>query len=118
MAAPTPTPKLANQSSTTKDASVPPSPLRCFTGSVISGAIAIALYVLTSSIAQTFANKPIAPGKAFAVNIALAVRTLVVGASTLATAIFAVATLGLLALGIQQLIHQFKAPQTHEGGDR
>jgi hypothetical protein len=36
----------------------------------------------------------------------------------MATAIFAIATLGLLALGIQQIVQGFKAPQTEDGGDR
>ena len=116
MASPTPNPNPSTEQSTPANA-VSVTPLRCFTGSVISGALAIALYVLTSSIAETFANKPIAPGKAFAVNIALAVRTLVVGTSTLATAIFSIATLGLLALGVQQLIQQFKKPQSTENVD-
>jgi hypothetical protein len=42
-------------------------------------------------------------------NIAVAVRTLVLGMSTLATAIFAIATLGLIALGIQLLLQGTKA---------
>ena len=82
---------------------VPPTPLRCFSGALISGAIAAALYFLTLSIAQTFASKPLPSGSVTAANIAVAVRTLVVGMSTLATAIFAIATLGLVALGFQLL---------------
>jgi len=79
-------------------------------GSGISGAFAIALYLLTTSIAQTFAAKPIPSSNMFAIKISLAVRTLVVGAATLATAIFAVATVGLIALGIQTLLRQGQQP--------
>jgi Protein of unknown function (DUF3082) len=39
----------------------------------------------------------------------VAVRTLVVGVSTLTTAIFVIASLGLLALGVQLLIQQKQA---------
>ncbi|MGK7900857.1 MAG: DUF3082 domain-containing protein [Hormoscilla sp.] len=80
------------------------SPWRCITGAVISGAIATALYFLTTSIAQTFANKPIHSSNPIAQNIGAAVRTLVVGMSTLGTGVFAIATLGLLALAVQQAI--------------
>jgi hypothetical protein len=87
---------------------VPPTPRRCFTGALISGPMAYGLYLLTHSIADSFANKPLPNGR-IATNIAIAVRTLVVGMSTLATAIFAIATLGLIALGIQLL---FQKPST------
>jgi uncharacterized membrane protein (DUF373 family) len=83
---------------------VPATPLRCFTGALISGSLAIALYKLTASIAGTFANKPVPTGNVTTTNIAVAVRTLVVGMSTLATAIFAISALGLVALGIQLLV--------------
>jgi Protein of unknown function (DUF3082) len=84
----------------------PSTPLRCFTGALISGSLAIALYKLTASIAGTFASKPVPTGNVTTTNIAVAVRTLVVGMSMLATAIFAISALGLVALGIQLLIRQ------------
>jgi hypothetical protein len=88
----------------------PPTPLRCFTGALISGAIAFLLYLLNQSIVQGLAAKPLPTANVTATNIAVAVRTLVVGLSTLATAIFAIATLGLIALGIQLLIQQLRQP--------
>lgn len=91
---------------------VPPTPQRCFTGAIISGPIAYGLYLLTQSIADAFAQKPLPAGR-IAMNIAVAVRTLVIGMSTLGTAIFAIATLGLIALGIQLLI---KKPGTNGEG--
>jgi Protein of unknown function (DUF3082) len=77
------------------------TPLRCLTGSVISGAVAMGLYFLTSAIATSYATKPLAADSEIALRIGSAVRTLVVGGATLGTAIFAMATLGLIALGIQ-----------------
>ncbi|MBE9114798.1 DUF3082 domain-containing protein [Lusitaniella coriacea LEGE 07157] len=81
---------------------------QCLTGAAISSSLAIALYFLTTSIAQTFAQKPLPTGSAIAQNLSVAVRTLVVGAATLATGLFAVATVGLIALGIQTLWQQRK----------
>jgi hypothetical protein len=84
------------------------SPLRCLSGALISGGFAIALYFLTSSISHTFAGKPIASTNPTAINIAIAVRTLVVGLSTLATAIFSFVAVGLVALAIQLSVQQLK----------
>jgi hypothetical protein len=95
---PPPTEQKAIDATTT-----PPTPLRCFTGALISGGIGTLLYFLTQSIIQSFANKPLPTGSATATNIAVAVRTLVVGMSTLGTAIFGITALGLIALGIQLL---------------
>jgi len=84
-------------------AETPPTPLRCWTGAAISGAIATALYYLTLSIHSTFANKPLPVGNSLAVSIGSAVRTLVLGMSCLALVTFGIATVGLVALGIQLL---------------
>lgn len=88
---------------------VPPTPSRCFTGALISGGLAVVLYFLTQSIVQVFAGIPLPTKSRIAVNISIAVRTLVIGGSTLATAIFAIATLGLVALGIQLLWKQSRS---------
>jgi hypothetical protein len=104
--APDPTP--------THSGETPPTPLRCVTGAAVSGGLATALYLLTRSIVDTFAHKPVPMGNAFATNIAIAVRTLVMGLSTLATALFAIATLGLLALAVQLLIQNKRSPQAGE----
>jgi Protein of unknown function (DUF3082) len=89
-----------------------PTFLNCITGASISGTIAVALYFLTSSIAQTFANKPLASANPTAINISIAVRTLVVGLSTLATSIFGVIALGLVIVSIYALVQQLKKPTT------
>ena len=89
-----------------------PTPLRCFLGAIISGSIGTARYWLTQSIVAGFANKPLPTGNYIATNIAVAVRTLVMGMSALATGIFVIAALGLVALGIQLLIQQLRQPST------
>ncbi len=110
MTHPTPIP---NQDTKTTDINQTlPSPLRCLSGALISGGFAIALYFLTSSIAQTFSSKPLASTNPTAINIAIAVRTLVVGLSTLATTLFSVIAVGLLALAIHVWIQQLKNRKT------
>lgn len=89
---------------------VAPTPIRCFTGALIAAPLGYGLYLLTTAIAQTFAEKPVPMGNALAANIAVLVRTLVVGVAALGTGIFAIATLGLVLLGIQLLLK--KEPQT------
>jgi len=82
------------------------TPGRCLTGSLISGGFGFFLYQLTFSIATTFANKPVAQKSYLATNIGIAVRTLVVGACSLATFIFVMAAVGLLLLGIQTVFRK------------
>lgn len=90
-----------------EDAYVAPTPTRCLIGAIISGGLGAALYFLTAAIAETFAAKPIPSNNAIAMNIAVAVRTLVIGSSALATAVFGIACLGLLALSIQLFVKEF-----------
>ena len=84
------------------------TPLRCLTGAAIAGSLSTGLYFLTQKIIISFANKPLPTVNATAANIAVAVRTLVMGVSTLATAVLAIATLGLIALALQL---QFTRPK-------
>ncbi len=87
-----------------------PTPLRCFSGAIVATPIALALYGLTQSIATAFANKPLPTGNVTATNIAVAVRTLVLGMSALGMAIFGIAALGLVALGLQLWIKELRSP--------
>jgi len=80
--------------------------LRCITGSMIAAFFASGLYLLTASIAQTFASKPTHSDNITVINIASAVRTLVVGMVALGTGVFALAALGLMGLAIQLLIQR------------
>ncbi|MEK0181810.1 MAG: DUF3082 domain-containing protein [Oscillatoriales cyanobacterium] len=85
----------------------PPTVLRCLTGSLMAGGFAAALYALTLSIAQTFANKPIHSDNVTVINIAAAVRTLVMGIVALGAGVFGFAAVGLMALTLQLLIQKF-----------
>lgn len=106
MTNPTPTPNQNSQPTKTQETL--PSLFNCVTGALISGGIAIALYFLTSSIAQTFASKPLASTNPTALNISVAVRTLVVGISTLATTVFGIVGAGLVLVSIYISIQQLK----------
>jgi len=79
-------------------------PGQCFLGAAIAGGIALPLYWLTISIARSFATKPIASTNPTAINISVAVRTLVTGGFTLATGVFALAAVGLLLLAVQLFV--------------
>ncbi|NJL91189.1 MAG: DUF3082 domain-containing protein [Coleofasciculaceae cyanobacterium SM2_1_6] len=85
-----------------------PSPLRSLTGALIAGGFALGLYRLTQAIATSFATKPIISNNPIAQNISAAVRTLVVGGSTLATGIFAIAAFSLVLLAIQVALQPAK----------
>lgn len=106
-----PTPANDSAVNTPDTGETPPTPLRCFTGAVISGAIGSGLYFLTMSIYQTFAQRPLQSTNPITVNIGAAVRTLVLGMSCLGMVTFGIATVGLTALGLQLL---FKGGQTVE----
>lgn len=106
MTNPTPTPNKDAQSAEKQESL--PGPLKSLIAAFISGGFAIALYFLTASIAQTFANKPVTSTNQTALRIAIAVRTLVVGMSTLATVVFGIITFGILILAISVSIQQLK----------
>lgn len=82
------------------------SPWRCLSGALIAGGMAIALYSLTVSIAHNFATKPLHSVNPLVINIGAAVRTLVVGVSMLATFVFGLVAIGLVALGVQVFVQQ------------
>ncbi|MEH1899986.1 DUF3082 domain-containing protein [Nostoc sp.] len=90
------------------------SPLRCFTGAVISGGMGFAVYSLMIAIATNFATKPIHSINPLVVKISSAVRTLVVGVVALGSGIFAIVAIGLLALGVQLLIQQLTKEKSSE----
>ncbi|MEH2268277.1 MAG: DUF3082 domain-containing protein [Nostoc sp.] len=90
------------------------SPLRCFTGAVISGGMGYAAYSLMIVIATNFASKPIHSINPLVVKISSAVRTLVVGVVALGSGIFGIVAIGLLALGVQLLMQQFTKQKSSE----
>lgn len=102
----TPPPKKSSAS----DTQPLPGPFRCFSGALIAGSLSFACYKLTMSIATTFAAKPIHSDSTVVLNIASAVRTLVVGVVALGAGVFGFAAFGLLALGVQVAIQRFNQP--------
>lgn len=93
------------------------TPLRCLVGSGISGGLAWALHLLTSSIAITFATKPITSEKIFVIKIASAVRTLVLGLASLGTFVFVFVAIGLVLLAGQLLWQQWFTPSNTAQND-
>ncbi|MFM7363278.1 MAG: DUF3082 domain-containing protein [Cuspidothrix sp.] len=89
------------------------TPLRCVTGSIISGGFSFAAYSLMIAIATTFANKPTHSDNQTVINIAAAVRTLVVGIVALGAGIFGLVALGLFALSIQLFIQKLTTSKTN-----
>ncbi|MEH1823212.1 MAG: DUF3082 domain-containing protein [Nostoc sp.] len=90
------------------------SPLRCFTGAVISGGMGFAAYSLMIAIATNFATKPVHSINPLVVKISSAVRTLVVGVVALGSGIFSLVAIGLLALGVQLLVQQLTKQKSSE----
>jgi hypothetical protein len=101
MNTPNQTPTKENQTQT------PATPSRCFTGGILSGGMAFAMYKLVIAIATNFANKPLHSPNPLVLNISSLVRTAVVGVFMMGTGIFGIVTLGLFALGIQLFIQKF-----------
>ncbi len=78
-----------------------PTPLRCLTGSAIAGTMAFLMYLLTSKIATSFARTPVSNKSQAAVNISVAVRTLVTGMTALGMSVFGIISLGLIVLAVK-----------------
>lgn len=89
----------------------PPTPLRCILGAIVAGFIGSLMWKLTNSIAISFASTPIDSPNMIVIRMSTAVRTLVVGMSSLGTGIFALAAVGLTGLAIQLVLTK---PQQEE----
>ena len=104
---PTPSEATSNTSSNyTEEEKI--TPIRCFTGSAISGGLGVASYLLTKSIVVTYTTMPIKFNNPMAVRIASTVRTLIMGLTILATFLFGMVAIGLIALGIKLIIEEMK----------
>lgn len=108
MTNPTPEPNQDTQPTQKQEEETLPGPLRSLSATLIAGGCAIAFYFLTSSIAQSFASKAITSTNTTAIRISIAIRTLVVGLSTLATTLFSFIACGLLVVTIYASIQQIK----------
>ena len=87
------------------------TPMRCFSGSAISGGLAFVAYLLTKSVIVTYATMPIEFNNPMAIRIATTVRTLIMGLTIMATFLFGMVTVGLIALGIKLILDDRKANQ-------
>jgi hypothetical protein len=83
-----------------------PTPQRCIFGSAIAGIMAYAMYMMTMNIAQSFATHKIQSTSQIVQRISAAVRTLVVGMTTLGMGVFGLAAIGLFLLAMQILIQR------------
>jgi hypothetical protein len=108
-------PQVANSTSPAEGepaASTPDSkqvtPLRCLIGAILASVFAFGLYLMTRAIALSFATHKIESSNLAVQRISAAVRTLVVGLTTMGTGIFSLAALGLLGLGIQLTIQKLR----------
>ncbi len=93
------------------------TPLRCLIGATLSGVFTFGMYLMTHAIALSFATHKITSNNQAVQRIAAAVRTLVVGLTTLGMGVFGLATLGLLALAVQLTIRQFQPKPESETGN-
>lgn len=102
-------PSPENTSPTERESAVDKAtPLRCLVASIISGGIAFFLYMLMTSIVQTYATKPVTSTNPVVINLTMAVRTMVIGIAALGTGVFALVGVGLFLLGIQVTVKELK----------
>jgi hypothetical protein len=97
-----------NNATPSGGAAVTTSPLRCFSGALISGGLAFLMYRMTIAIATAFARTPIQSTNPAVISISSAVRTLVNGMVALGTGVFGITALGLLLLGLQLSIQKLR----------
>ena len=84
------------------------TPLRCFGAAALSGTIAYFLYLLFSSVVQTYAAKTVTSSNPIVINLTAAVRTMVMGIVALGMGVFGVVAIGLFLLGVQVTIQSFR----------
>lgn len=109
-------PQATESTTETASEASPPSgtkqvtPLRCLIGAILAGGLSYLLYLMTSAIALSFATHKIQSTSLVVQRVSAAVRTLVVGMSTLGTGVFGLAAIGLFALAIQLVIQGKRLP--------
>ncbi len=79
---------------------------QAFLGSGIASAMALTMYRILSSVALTFASKPVTSDNVTVINLSAAVRTLVMGVFALGTGVFSIVALGLMLLALQMLLYR------------
>ncbi|MBF2099280.1 MAG: DUF3082 domain-containing protein [Gloeomargaritaceae cyanobacterium C42_A2020_066] len=92
----------SSPSTAASSAEYPPlTPWRCLTGTVVAAVPAGLLFLLTRAIGTNFATHPIHSQNPLVVNLSSVVRTILLGGMSLATFVFALASVGCLLLAIQ-----------------
>ena len=86
----------------------PITPLRCFTGALLSGGLAYLMYKMAVAIAVAFAHTPVRSANTYVISISTAVRTLVNGLVALGAGVFGITALGLFLLGIKLIFQQLR----------
>lgn len=79
------------------------TPLRCFLGGIVAGAIAVFFYHSAEVVAGIFAKTPIHTENFIVLRMSTAIRTLVIGMFALGAGVFGMAAFGLTGLGFQTL---------------
>lgn len=85
------------------------SPWRCWLGTGVAGGMAAVMYILTLTIAQSFAQHT-PGGNALSLQLAVTVRTAVIGIAALGTGVFALIALGLFFLGVKVALPAKSSP--------
>ncbi len=88
----------------------PLTPQRCVMGAIIAGIMAFGMYRMSHAIALSFAAHKIQSDNFIVQRISTAVRTLVIGMTTLGMGVSGIAALGLLALSIQLITRKNNQP--------
>jgi len=109
-----PVPPAGTPAPATSSSTQQPTPLRCVLGAVVAGALAFGLYRMTTAIALSFAAHPVESPNLIVQRISAAVRTLVIGMTTMGTGVFGLAALGLLALAVQLLLRRAPSPESSD----
>jgi hypothetical protein len=90
------------------------TPGRCLLGSAISAALGFGVYSLSKAIAVSSAHTPVTSDNPLVIRITVAVRTLVLGVSSLATFVLGFVALGLILLAIQLIVQGISKKSTSE----
>lgn len=99
-----------SQAEATDSTNPPLTPQRCVIGAVIAGIMAFGMYRMSHAIALSFAAHKIQSDNFIVQRISAAVRTLVIGMTTLGMGVSGIAALGLFALSIQLIIQRNNQP--------
>jgi hypothetical protein len=82
------------------------TPLNCFLGGLVAGAIGFFFYHSAEAIAGVFARTQIHSENFLVIRMSTAIRTLVIGMFALGAGVFGMAAVGLTGLGFQTIFQK------------